>query len=120
MGALQVATQYPLQSKAFTWPLSALHLLSRIPYSALHTLTGSVPVALFPAIVGNDKTIKLHYKTSNHMPCEPHGYWAPEHAFECSNRVKSTLSNLNIHYSNTHATATNDAVYENSFERRAA
>ena len=33
MGALQVATQYPLQSKAFTWLLSVRYLLSYIPHS---------------------------------------------------------------------------------------
>ena len=93
MRALQVVTQYPLQSKAFTWLLSALYLLSCTPYSALHTLTGSVPVALFPTIVSDDKTIKSHYKPSNTLPLNPHGYWASGHS----------LFNLN-----TQITAAND------------
>ena len=43
----------------------------------------------------------------------------PEHTFECFNRQNLNLFDLNIHCSNTHTTAANDAVYENSFERSA-
>jgi hypothetical protein len=72
----------------------------------------------------NFKTIMAHYKTLNKLPCNrkghhcriyqlklvihaqnPHGYWPAEHA----------IFNLK-----TQKPAANDAVYENSFERRAA
>jgi hypothetical protein len=75
-----VATQYPLQSKAFTWPLSALHLLSRIPHSALY-IRARVPATPFTTIVGDDKTIKSHDKPIKHLPCSPISMRLPEHLF---------------------------------------
>jgi hypothetical protein len=117
MGALQVATQYPLQSKAFTWPLSALYLLSCNLNSALHH-HACIPAAPFPTIVGDDKTIKSHYKTSKHLPCSP-----------ISIRVSRMNNQLQLVYSavmtftvtghalfnlNTQKTVANDKFYKRS------
>jgi hypothetical protein len=107
-----VATQYPLQSKAFIWPLSARYMLSRIPHSALY-IRASVPATPFPTIVGDDKT-------SNHLPCSQISMRVTEHAFECFNLAKLTLFNLNIHCSNTHPTAAANDTAFNLMQRKAA
>lgn len=104
-----MATQYPLQSKAFIWLLSVLCLLSRTLYSALH-IRARVPATSFSNIVGDDKTIMSHDKTSTHLPCSQISMRITEYAFKCFNRAKSILFHLNLHYSNAHATAANDKV----------
>jgi hypothetical protein len=88
MGALQVVTQNPLQSKAFTWPISTSYLLSRIHYSVF---THANAVALFATFASEATSIKTHYKTSNHLPldtsipvqaCNPIFMSLPEHVFK--------------------------------------
>jgi hypothetical protein len=89
MGALQVVTQYPLQSKAFTSPLSARYVLSRIFYSALYTHVTAAPS---PTTVGDVKTIISHYKTSKHLPCDPYGYWLAGHLLFSLNTQKTAAN----------------------------
>ncbi|MEQ1599592.1 MAG: hypothetical protein ABL880_09535 [Methylotenera sp.] len=66
-----MATQYPLLSQAFTWPLSALYQLSRrILHSALHTYV-SAPASTISTIAEDDKTIKTHNNALKHLLCKP-------------------------------------------------
>jgi hypothetical protein len=91
MGALQVATQYPLQSKAFTWPISARYMLSRIPHSALY-IRASVPATPFPTIMGDDKTIISHINAINKLPCRPISMRVAERPFFNLNAQKTAVN----------------------------
>lgn len=107
MGALQVATYYPLHHKALVWPLSACYLLSHITYSALlnRAKLNTLSTCRIFTGFGTDKTIESHHKILKHLLCNPHGYWLSGHPLFSLNTCK---------------TAANDAAYNPTNERIAA